>query len=462
MAVTMVPQEAGERGTYQAPVSSERRLVFQTSEYQEVPIPIDLLVVDGRLDIYPELLRTTVLRTYSRDGKLLFQAGGWIGFIPVNDRVAIEVRPRVPIANLERVLCIAGNTSPLVLKGHLRAFSRAAGGLPASLIDILAERLAVLAEACWSEGLHSEYVRRVQVGQNPRGRLLPFATAKHRTRTHDLLSTVSEQYVRTHDTGPNQCIAAALDRLHTIYSGIRNRAGVRSLASRLGRARQLLLHVNRVSETTFLSNPLVIDPTRLPASRPSYPATVALAKIVLTGSGIDLRSTSGHISLPPMMISMETAFESYLRNVLLEGADGILVQDGNARPPTGASANLFHDAPLDSPLRKTQSTPDIVCSSLREPTERLVIDVKYKPETSRDDLNQVLGYALTYRSNAVLLACPRKSASSPIGLQLLGEVAGVKVYHYFVDLGASDLEQEERGFITAIRQLLPREIVTTE
>lgn len=454
MAATLVPLEVGDVARLDAPIGAQRRLVFQTAEYQEVPVPIDLLVVDGRLDIYPELLRTTVLRTYSRDGKLLFQAGGWIGFIPVNDRVAIEVRPRVPIANLERVLCIAGNASPLVLRGHLHAFSGSSGGLPASLIDVLAERLASLTEACWNEGLHSEYVRRVRVGQNPRGRLLPFATAQNRIRTHDLLSTVSEQYQRTHDTAPNQCVAAALDRLHAIYSGIRDRAGVRLLASRLGRARQLLLHVNRVHESEFLSSPLVRDPTRLPASRPSYPATVALAKMVLSGGGIDLRSTEGHISLPPMMISMETAFESYLRNVLSGDADGILVQDGNLRPPAGASANLFHSAPAESLLRATQSTPDIVCSLLSAPAQRLVIDVKYKPETSRDDLNQVLGYALTYRSDAVLLACPRKNASSPLGLHLLGEVGGVHVYHYFVDLGASDLEQEERNFRAAICQLL--------
>lgn len=437
-----------------APVaSSERRRVVQTAEYQEVAVPISLLVVNERLDIYPELLRTGVLRTYSRDGNLLFQAGGWIGFIPINDKVALEVRPRVPIANLERILCIADNTSPIVLKGHLREYSPSDTGLPMSLLDVLAERLATLTESCWNEGLHSEYVRRTRIGQCPRGELLPFATAEYRVRTHDQLSIVSEQFERTHDTAPNQCIAAALDQLYSIYSAIRNRAGVRVLASRLARARQLLFNVSRPALWEILANPLVADPTRMPASRVSYPVAIALAKIVLSGGGVDLRSSGGNVSLPPMMISMEQAFEAYLRNLLSERNVRLLVQNGNERPPGGASARLFHHAPASSPVGRTQSTPDIVLSLDMTPDVRIVIDAKYKPDISRDDLNQVLGYALTYRSSTVLLACPRKSSSSPSGLQLLGEVSGIRVFQYWMDLGSSEIEKEELAFVHAMANL---------
>jgi len=155
-----------------------------------------------------------------------------------------------------------------------------------------------------------------------------------------------------------------------------------------------------------------------------------------------------------MMISMESAFEAYLRNVLSRNAEGISVLDGNLNPPIGAKTRLFHATPDDSPSKSTPSTPDIVCSLASTPECQLVIDVKYKPDTDRNDLNQVLGYALTYRCKVVLLACPRKSASSAAGLHLLGEVSGIHVYHYFVDLAAPSLEQEEQVFVAAIRQLL--------
>jgi len=76
----------------------------------------------------------------------------------------------------------------------------------------------------------------------------------------------------------------------------------------------------------------------------------------------------------------------------------------------------------------------------------VVIDAKYKLDVSRDDVNQVLGYALTYGTDTVALVLPRKSAAAPRGLQLLGQVGGVSVYTYVFDLGSPDLEAEEQLF----------------
>lgn len=435
------------------PVGPVRRRVVRTREYTDVAVPLDLLLNGGSIEIYPDLLRTGVVRTYSRDGKIIFQAGGLVGFIPLNDRVALEIEPRVPIGNLERILLLAGNSSPVVLSGHLSSFKQSAVALPQSLLDVLASRLAALTEACWNEGLHSDYVQRVRVGQSPRGRIKVYETSQARIRSNSSLVMVSEQFERTHDTAPNECIAAALDQLHQIYSGIRNKAGVRVLASRLGRARNLLPRYAR-GRRDFLTHPLVADPRRLPVSRPSYPAAVALAKIVLSGAGVELRNRNGELSLPPMIIRMETVFESYLRVVLASNEGEILALDGNLDPPSGASTNLFHSAPDHSHHKDARSTPDIVCALASSPGRRLVIDAKYKLDVTRDDINQVLGYALTFRARSVMLACPRKSEKVARGLQLLGEVAGVSVLLYRFDLNAVDLELEESAFRAEVSALL--------
>lgn len=431
-----------------------RRQVVKAAEYTDVAIPIDLVIHEGKLDIYPELTRSNVLRTYSKDGQLILQAGGLIGFIPLNDRLALEIEPRVPIGNLERILLLAGNVASIVLAKHLSSYRRSNVELPQSFLDVLADRLVALGEACWNEGLHSEYVPRIAVGQSPRGRLHVYATAKRRVKTHDSLVTVSEQFHRTHDTGPNRCIAAALDRLHSVYSGMKDRAGARRMASRLRRARQLIGQVSTTQPKAFERHTFVIDPASLPASRPSYPAAVALSKVVLSGEGFEIRSREGNVTLPPMMIRMEVAFEAYLRVVLSANQDGFAVLDGNLRPPDGASTKLFHSAPDTSAHRRVPSTPDIVLQELAEPAQRVVMDAKYKLDISREDVNQVLGYALTYRTRTVVLATPRKSDTSPHGLQLLGEVSGVSVYLYVYDLGSRNLEAEEHLFRTAARDLL--------
>lgn len=430
-----------------------RRQVIRAAEYNDVAIPLDLVVRDGRLDIYPELTSSNVLRTYSRDGQLLLQAGGLVGYIPLNDRLAIEIEPRVPIGNLERLLLLAGNAAPVVLANHLSKFSSSAVGLPESLLDVLASRLVALTEVCWNEGLYSEYEKRVTVGQSPRGRLDVYGTVQHRLKSNDQLAIVSEQFHRTHDVGPNRCLAAALGRLHDVYSGMRDRAGARAMAARLRRAQQLLGSISTISSSGFDRHPLVLDPSRLPASRPSYPAAVALAKVVLSGQGVDLRSREGHITLPPMMIRMEAVFESYLRSVLANH-DAMVALDGNKAAPDGARTTLFHSAPNSSSHRRVRSTPDIVLREHPDSPRQVVIDAKYKLDVSRDDVNQVLGYALTYRTNTVVLATPRKSVSAPRGLQLLGQVSGVSVYTYVFDLGAPDLEAEEELFRAHTSSLL--------
>lgn|GEM_PF-1303882 len=422
-----------------------KRQVIRASEYNEVAIPLELVVRDGRLDIYSELTSSNVLRTYSKDGQLLLQAGGLVGYIPLNDRLAIEIEPRVPIGNLERMLLLAGSSAPVLLANHLSRFTSSPVGLPNSLLDVLAGRLAALTEACWNEGLYAEYQRAVNVGHSPRGRLDLYATVQRRLKRNDRLATASEQFRRTHDVAPNRCLAAALERFYEVYSGMRDRAGGRAMAARVHRARQLLGTVSTTTLSGFERHPLVLDPSRFPASRPSYSAAVSLAKVVLSGEGIELRSRAGHITLPPMMIRMETVFESYLRAVLSDYGEMVTL-DGNKAPPDGAKATLFHSAPRTSSHRRVRSTPDIVLRERTPSERRVVIDAKYKLDVSRDDVNQVLGYALTYGTDTVALVLPRKSAAAPRGLQLLGQVGGVSVYTYVFDLGSPDLEAEEQLF----------------
>lgn len=436
--------------------SQEKRAVFSTQEHADTSIPLDLVISGDRLNIYPDLLKSGLIRANLKDGRLSLQAGGWIGFVPLNDKVALEILPRVPIGNLERVLSVSGASSLTTFSKHLHQYEDSRSSTPESLLNVLAERLASLTEACWNEGLHFEYRKRVRVGQNPRGRLKPFATAMQRIRSGDSLRTVSELFERTHDTAPNRCLYAALSVLYTIYSSVKNRKGARPIATKLWRARSLLANVSEDHDRLFLDHTWVLNPEKIPASRPSYPAAIALAKVVLSGTGLKFRSNAGQLSLPPMMLSMEAAFEAYLRNVLASNSAGIVVLDGNSSPPDGASTKLFHSTPESSPAKTTRSTPDIVCHRAESPDIRIIIDVKYKPDTnpSRDDLNQVLSYALSYRSSSVLLAYPRKSSQSPKGLHLLGEVSGVRVHIYFVDLAADDLPIEEQSFVAAMAELL--------
>lgn len=431
----------------------EGRRVICVEEYGEVPIPVELLLSGSQLKLYPGLAKTGIVRTYVRNGDLIFQVGGFVGFLPINDHVALEIAPRVPIVNLERILLLADADASIVLANHARSFSVTQSGISPSFLDFLTDRLIVLVEKCAIEGLHYEYARRRREGQNPAGRILPYQTIQGRRKSGGHLKMVSDSFERTHDTAPNQCIAAALNNLYKIYCGMRDRSGKRARVSRLARARRFFDRVSETSIGALLTNPLVSDPTKLPSSRPSYPDALSISKLVISKIGVDIRDRTGQVSLPPMLFNLEDAFEKYLRNVLRDNASGFRVLDGNLAQPVGARKKLFHSTPAESPYLDTYACPDIVCESL-ESKAQIVIDVKYKPSVSRDDINQVLGYALTFQSNTVVIASPRSRVGSEVGLILLGKIGAVKVFNYFFDLSVTDLEGEEARFSNEVVRLM--------
>ena len=62
------------------------------------------------------------------------------GLIPLNDSIAIEVRSRAPLANLERILLLVPRYAPEILERRKREFGLAEIPTP-SLLDLLAVRL---------------------------------------------------------------------------------------------------------------------------------------------------------------------------------------------------------------------------------------------------------------------------------------------------------------------------------
>jgi 5-methylcytosine-specific restriction enzyme subunit McrC len=150
--------------------------------------------------------------------------------------------------------------------------------------------------------------------------------------------------------------------------------------------------------------------------------------------------------MPSIVIEMHRVFESYVRTVLADGVrddERLDVLNGNAegRKP------LYDEQPSED------ATPDIVLERNRAPV--VILDVKYKPANglpSRDDLNQVITYGISYRASTVVLVQPRADNSDRMGLIHLGDINGRSVYQYVIDL-SGELEAEEAAMVDAVRNL---------
>lgn len=159
--------------------------------------------------------------------------------------------------------------------------------------------------------------------------------------------------------------------------------------------------------------------------------------------------TGDAVGLPSIIINMSQVFEDYLRTFVTRRAAAsgapLAVLDGNSFPPAGGAKMLFDDG-VDIPARPDlvvrSSTPDQACLA--------VIDAKYKPagdRPSRDDLNQILAYAMTYRTNLAVLVQPQASVPSiSPGHHRLGAIGNVIIDQYVLDLGADDLVVTEGDF----------------
>src|SRR5580692_9882911 len=89
---------------------TQHRVVLNITEWDTATVAPHLLLRDGCLEVYPEVIGKEYFTIRQQPGALRLQAGGFIGLIPLNDRLSIEVKPRVPIDNLSHLMHVAEGT----------------------------------------------------------------------------------------------------------------------------------------------------------------------------------------------------------------------------------------------------------------------------------------------------------------------------------------------------------------
>ncbi|HEX8673291.1 MAG TPA: hypothetical protein VF710_15460, partial [Longimicrobium sp.] len=119
------------------------------------------------------------------------------------------------------------------------------------------------------------------------------------------------------------------------------------------------------------------------------------------------------------------------------------VLDGNIRPPEGAAQSLFADN------NSVLATPDIVVQP--SATAKIVLELKYKTATNRDDLNQIIGYGVSYGADDVVLV-HLNTGDAPRST-FRGTAGALRIHQYAIDL-AGDLEAEEGLFCDFVAALI--------
>jgi 5-methylcytosine-specific restriction enzyme subunit McrC len=422
-------------------------IVYRVREYDPVEVPLsDLLNAKGRLRLNPDVESKGYFTIQLTKGAVRLQARGYVGLIPLNDRVVIDVKPRVPVANLGHLLRVSGYVPSSL--GAERPYATD----PAwneSLIDLFAGWLAARVDVIASEGLLLLYEQREEATSFPRGRVLAGATLTQLRPRGIRHRAVSSWFVRTADNPANRCLKYAIwfiaGRLAVLGSRTASR---RQLLQRLGALYELFASVPLDHSLSFLSDPLVTGARATPSLRRYYRPALDLAAAIVRRYAVDVEVTGRGVDLPSMVLDMDSIFEGYLRNTLqaeAARAGGIDVLDGNA----AGKKPLFDDPPSEN------ATPDIVFRAA-EHRSPLVVEVKNVPvngNSSRGAIEQAVTYAAAYRCNRVVLAHPRARNQDKAGLRLQGRIGDLAVYQYVFDLEAADLLVEESKFADSMFDL---------
>lgn len=426
---------------------SKEPTIYRGREHSEVAIPLAAMLKNGRLDLFEEVKGKNYFQVYSRGGDLVFQCGGFVGLIPLNEDVAIEVAPRVKISNLDRILQQAGAAHTiftLIRRGY------AASEEASYLIDLLADALVGGVEEIVEWGKHKEYGRRNYHGHPRSGRILVKETSRLRAKNPGTVSTSISRFERGSDNVYNVCIRFALEHLiRTLSYGSGSRHSAR--LSRLNVAWQNFPEVEVKGNALAIAQEVERRMSYERLSMP-YAKTLPLANAVLRSYGPSQRNLPPSFSLGSLIFDVADAFERYIRYCLGEHCDAAVI-DGNLGAPNGARQPLFSGS--ENPLtRGVNTTPDLLIKNGQSEAV-CVLDVKYKPYAGmpdRNDINQALSYALAYRTPMCGLVYP---ASTPAGrIDDFGKVGGVAFYGFAIGLNAPDLVAEERRFATDVCTVL--------
>lgn len=420
--------------------SSTHRVLTVLSR-RSIELPLADVMSKGSIEVFAHVEAKGLLALQFRRGRLTITAGKYIGLIPLTPNISIEVRPKLPVKNLARVLDRARASLKSLEK--VDRLYREDNNQGATVLEFLLWNLADALEPVRARGLLKEYVRRSEVVSHPRGRINLAETLQTCWSTGKRHKVKSERFEQTSDTAANRLIKHALEVALTALQHGRGDPAVLSLANLVHS--ELPDQISRFRGTDYGAVRRLVQTQALSPLRAYYYRALEIALLILSNRGVSLEVTGNDLEFQAFILDFEAVFEKYLRRVLQARLPApIVVQDGNFE---GKKA-LYDDQPTPS------AEPDIV---MRAGAARpLIAEVKYRDRHDRSDVNQAVTYGLSYRSGTVVVI-HQSNGKGFSGLHHIGTIRDVAVQAYAFDLDADDLDAEEERFAAAMLGLVEAE-----
>src|ERR1700687_2360211 len=355
--------------------------LFQAREREETTISITEVLKDGEIDIFPEVQNQKYFEIRFRGRRLIITAGKYVGFIPLKDRVIIYVQPKIPTINLIHLLAVAGG---VVALGREREYKLTGLSAP-PLLEAMARAFITHLEDMEIHGLYKTYVNVSGTEAILKGQIRFQESMQQLWSRGKRHLAVSSYFELTADVPENQVLYFACRSLilHFVV---------------LGLAPDTLKVLGQFEELFARAGVSLRLPIRHEAKENGLSAThvraLRLGFALVARRGVELPVGGTALFLPSFLIDMESLFEEYVLRVLAQYLSPTFQVVGAKE-----SMKPFFDD-TDAPM----ANPDLVF--YRNGSALCVGDVKYKLRYTREDLNQVISYALSYGVKGTVLFIP--------------------------------------------------------
>lgn len=416
------------------------RTVFPCKEFEAVDVPLDLLLRQGRVDVYPEVNGKGFFDIDYRAGNIVLAARSYVGLIPINNQVAIHVIPRFPIANLFYILQKA-DASFKYVSGHVRTYE-IAHDKDTNVTSMFGERMLETLGHIQRQGLLRRYEPVEREGGLEGEIMMTKTISRYYSRgiRHHQVRRVT---LHSTDIPENRLIKSALYKLASFYSISPNKKN-RQLKST---AESLLLLFDQVSplekRAQHLEYELLKYVQRLPNIHRQYSSILWVAYLIERRRGITVEKL-GPVTFDTFVVNLADIFENYVRRVVVDNVNDLIagawVENGNVK-----------EVPLFAQGEPFKVKPDIYIT-LQNRTVA-ILDAKYKPDVKAPDRYEVLAFCEALQVKKAVILAPSLGVGNDS--QLLGKTkGGVELHLVRIDLGAKDMLAEERSFITSLRKII--------
>ena len=346
------------------------------------------------------------------------QSNGYVGFIRLNENYSLQIKPKVKVENIFRMLEYAYK---------LKSFELLEGSVNIDSIEDIFERLAtILAKQVLDrnrKGLYRGYISKTQPLPYLRGRIVvkPSIVSLLRGSTHP----TCRYEENTYDLVENEILLWTLCKLHQFeIKHEKTKQAVRMAYREL---------INKVSLIQFHSQDCIdLFYNRLNID---YKPMHGICRFLLEHSGPNLEQ--GFHDFFPFVLYMPTLFESFIAEWLRENL------------PKKYSLKAQYIAILE-PKRGIEFRIDLIITNKETDTVKCVLDTKYKKTSisSTQDIAQVVAYAEKMQTKQAFLVYPSNDVETTNC-----QVGSIQVtsLHFNLD---GDIEQSGALFLHSLLRYL--------